>query len=88
MHDACFTVVHDHVYCFAWRAPQSRTQSIDYSLLKELAGSIHGLKVVLRDEQRLVGLFWLSELPPRDKHGNFSSDSRLLKEVQPFTGEI
>ena len=26
VHDACFTVVHDHVYCFAWRAPHSHTE--------------------------------------------------------------
>ena len=78
---------HNFVF-ISLHAPSDRlhSQSIDYSMLKELAGSIHGLKVGLRDEQRLIALFWLSELPQNDNQGNLN-DCRLLKEVLPSSGE-
>ncbi|KAI0235454.1 hypothetical protein LSAT2_014020, partial [Lamellibrachia satsuma] len=56
-------------------------------MLKELASSIHSLKVVLRDEQRLIALFWLTELPQYGNHGNVT-DGRLLKEKEQLAGEL
>ena len=55
-------------------------QSLDYHTYRELSVSLEQLSSLSAESNRLVALFWLSQLPVRDERGNFI-DVTLLKEV-------
>ena len=54
-------------------------QNLDYVTLKEVASSLANLWIHVGEEQRLIELFWLSQLP-RKENGELV-DYRELQEV-------
>ena len=60
--------------------PLRLRQSLDYHTYRELSVSLEQLSSLSAESNRLVALFWLSQLPVRDERGNFI-DVTLLKEV-------
>lgn len=47
-------------------------QNAEYSILRELSLLVNNLNVCLNEESRLIGNFWLSQLPARYKKGQMS----------------
>ena len=55
-------------------------QGSEQSTLKNLSSTASNLHFCLQEQLRIVKLFWFSQLPQRDQHGNFV-DAKMLQEV-------
>jgi hypothetical protein len=53
---------------------------VEYSTLRELHLSSQNLRICAEEEGRLLGCFWLTQLPPINARGEFY-DPKLLDEV-------
>ena len=55
-------------------------QSLEYSTLRNLSITMENLGTLLKDQQRLINLFWHSQLPKKN-HGGHHYEIRMGKEV-------
>ncbi|GAB1603713.1 thyroid receptor-interacting protein 11-like isoform X3, partial [Argonauta hians] len=60
-------------------------ENAEYSILRELSLLVNNLNVCLNEESRLIGNFWLSQLPARYKKGQVSKFLQNKKNADLIT---
>ncbi|XP_052219394.1 uncharacterized protein LOC127836826 isoform X4 [Dreissena polymorpha] len=63
------------------------TESLEYSVLKELAFAMQNLNICVDSQQTAIGFFWTSELPAPNQHGEFVNQ-KLLDQVAYLKNEL
>eukprot|EP00106_Octopus_bimaculoides_P006986 XP_014774428.1 PREDICTED: thyroid receptor-interacting protein 11-like isoform X2 [Octopus bimaculoides] len=64
--------LHDRIKVHKSHATTELYKNAEYSILRELSLLVNNLNVCLNEESRLIGNFWLSQLPARYKKGQMS----------------